>query len=308
VKPGDLQVHLAAVTAFLVLGFRRARPALLVLLVLSLGIGMVGNRGGMVGFALAMSALAVMKPKTARFGQLGVTAVVLLALGQLVDTSHLETNEGSRSLSVEQIWENVRSIVGQSDSAALETTTAWRMQWWTQIVGYTFDGPYFWGGKGFGLNLATDDGFRVDEEQSLRSPHNVHLTLLARGGVPAFVLWLLLQAGWFLAVGRAWLAARAARQARWMGVLAVCTVYCLAALVNASFDVHLEGPMGGIPYWTFFGVGLAAARLRALRPDHLDALPEGPPELPPPPPPAYGWAAAPPAAAASTAAPAWGWR
>ncbi len=305
VKPGDLQVHLAAVTAFLVLGFRRAKPLLLLMLILSVALGMVGNRGGMVGFFLAMGVLAVMKPKTARFGRMGVAALVLLAAGLLVDTSHIRTSEGSRALAVTQIWENVQSLFGQSDSFALNTTMEWRTQWWTQIVDYTFDGPYFWGGKGFGINLATDDGFRVDEEQTLRSPHNAHLTLLARGGVPAFALWLLLQAGWFLAVGRAWLAARAARQARWMGVLAVCAVYCLAALVNATFDVHLEGPMGGIPYWTFFGVGLAAARLRTLRPDLLDALPEGPPEIPPPAPPAYGWAATP---SAAPAAPAWGWR
>lgn len=305
VKPGDLQVHLAAVTAFLVLGFRKAKPMLLVMLIFSLAIGMIGNRGGMVGFALAMTALTIMKPKTARFGKMGVTALVLVALALLVDTTGIETSEGSRTISVEQIWENVASIFGHSRSNALNTTTEWRMQWWTGIIDYTINGPYFWEGKGFGINLATADGFRVDEEESLRSPHNVHLTLLARGGVPAFVLWLSLVGAWYLAVMRAWWAARQARQARWMGLLAVCVAYCTAALVNASFDVHLEGPMGGIPFWTFFGVGLAAARIYPHRPDLLDALPEGPPEIPPPPQPAYGWSGTAPAwHAAPAAAPA----
>ncbi len=295
-KPGDLQVHLAALTAFFVLGFRKAKPMLLVLLILSVAIGMVGNRGGMVGFFLAMVALTVMKPKTTHFGKLAVTAIVLVAIALLVDTTGISTSEGSRTLSVEQIWENVASIFGKSKSNALNTTTEWRMQWWTEIVDYTFKGPYFWEGKGFGVNLATDDGFRVDEEQSLRSPHNVHLTLLARAGVPGFLTWLVLVGSWYVTILHAWLGARAARQARWMGVYAMCTVYCTAALVNATFDVHLEGPMGGIPFWTFFGVGLAAARLRPVRPDLLDRLPEGPPEIAPPRPTGWAWSAAPPTA------------
>jgi hypothetical protein len=29
-------------------------------------------------------------------------------------------------------------------------------------------------------------------------------------------------------------------------------------MVNTSFDVFIEGPMGGIWYWTLYGVGLAA--------------------------------------------------
>jgi hypothetical protein len=113
------------------------------------------------------------------------------------------------------------------------------------------------------------------------------MTYLARGGIPALALWLLVQACWFGAVTRAWLAAKRERQSRWMGLLAVCSCLCVAALVNASFDVHLEGPMGAIPYWTAFGVGLAAARLRRTHPNALDGLEEGP--LPPPPPVPRSW-------------------
>jgi hypothetical protein len=35
--------------------------------------------------------------------------------------------------------------------------------------------------------------------------------------------------------------------------------YWLAALVNASFDVYLEGPQGGIWFWSVIGLGIAAA-------------------------------------------------
>jgi hypothetical protein len=34
--------------------------------------------------------------------------------------------------------------------------------------------------------------------------------------------------------------------------------YWLAFLVNASFDVFLEGPMGGVPFWLLMGLGFAA--------------------------------------------------
>ena len=36
-----------------------------------------------------------------------------------------------------------------------------RLDWWKEIVTYTINGKYFWTGKGFGVNLADDDGFQV---------------------------------------------------------------------------------------------------------------------------------------------------
>ncbi len=32
-------------------------------------------------------------------------------------------------------------------------------------------------------------------------------------------------------------------------------------MVNATFDVYLEGPMGALWYWTVFGIGIAAAQI-----------------------------------------------
>lgn len=34
--------------------------------------------------------------------------------------------------------------------------------------------------------------------------------------------------------------------------------YWLAFMVSASFDVFLEGPMAGIPFWSLFGMGWGA--------------------------------------------------
>jgi len=43
-------------------------------------------------------------------------------------------------------------------------------------------------------------------------------------------------------------------------------------MVNASFDVLLEGPMGGIWFWTVYGVGLAAMWIYQRYPEILEDL------------------------------------
>jgi hypothetical protein len=43
----------------------------------------------------------------------------------------------------------------------------------------------------------------------------------------------------------------------WSGLFLVLLVYWLGFMVNATFDVFIEGPMGGIWYWSIYGVGLA---------------------------------------------------
>ena len=287
-KPGDLLVHLATITAFLALGWKRATPLWLGLLVVGTAALMVSNRGGMLAYLLALGLFALLKPSTARFGKLAYVGVLFLVLGLAVDTSTLEINEGSRTLSVEQVWENVASVFGKSESKALNDTAEWRLQWWSKIVGYTFGGERFLDGKGFGINLATDDGFRVDDEESLRSPHNGHLTILARGGVPAFLLWLLVQGLWLREVLLARARARRAGQTAWVGFFALAVTFWLAAHVNASFDVYLEGPMGGIWFWTVFGLTMAATRLQRTHPHLLDGLREGE-EEPRPVAPTFSW-------------------
>lgn len=271
-KPGDVLVHLAGVTAFFVLGFRRVGIGTLTLLVVAVGAVMVGSRGGTVGYLLGITTLAILKPRRATFGRMAYVGAVVIALALAVPTSSVELDEGGRSLSIEQLWENAKSVVGQSDEFGLNTTTQWRSEWWSKIIGYTFGGEYFLDGKGFGRNLASEDGFQVDAEDSLRSPHNAHLTLLARGGVPAFVLWALIHGLWVGYVFAAWWRARLARQEGWMSVFAFLATYWVAAQVNASFDVYLEGPMGAIWFWAVFGAGIAATLLQRSHPHLPDTL------------------------------------
>ena len=296
-KGGDLMVHMTGIVAALALGLVRSSPLRWAMAAFSAGIIMVSNRGGMVAFVLGLGLVWLMRPQGAGVGKFTYAFAGLLLLGLIVGPMvDAEVQGGSRDLSVEQVIENVKSVFGRSGSASLDGTKRWRMLWWGDIVDYTVHGPYFWTGKGFGINLAESDGYQVSEDDGLRSPHNGHLTVLARAGVPGAVLWALVHLTWFASIVGAWWRARLADHRRWMAVFAWLAGFWTASMVNASFDVFLEGPMGAVWVWSMMGLGVAAVRLHNTRPDLFADLdvplpdPHGDAARPPAPPrPAFGW-------------------
>jgi hypothetical protein len=163
-----------------------------------------------------------------------------------------------RTLSVSQFVDNITSIVSDGDSSALEGTKEFRLAWWGKIIDYTVDGPFFWTGKGFGINLADDDGFQITADHSLRAPHNGHIEILARAGVPGFVMWILLNAAIGISLLVAANGARALGRTRWVAINGWLFVAWAAALVNSAFDPYLEGPQGGIPFWVIVGLAIVA--------------------------------------------------
>ncbi len=175
-----------------------------------------------------------------------------------------------RVISFDQLMTNLTSTVSDSGNEGLDGNKEWRLNWWKEIRRYTLHGRYFWKGKGFGINLADDDGFQVLGDHSLRNPHSVHMTMLARGGVPMLCLWSGVQATYAGVVGLELLRARRARRPTWEALFFVLGVYWMAFLINASFDVYLEGPMGGIWFWTVYGTGIGAAMVHRRAPDALD--------------------------------------
>ena len=294
-KGGDIMVQLCGITLFLVLGLGNRTPLVMFALAMNAGIIVVSNRGGMVAYVLGCALGWMLRPPEARSGRLVYAFLVFVALGLVIGPT-VKINGGGRDISVEQIWVNVKSVFGQGGEH-LDGTKKWRLEWWEKIYDYTVRGEHFWAGKGFGINLAKEDGFDVVKE--LRSPHNGHMTVLARMGVPGAALWVLLQIAWGLSVLRQWLVARAHERHRWMAVFGVLSAYWLAFLLNAAFDVYLEGPMGGIWYWTVFGVGMAAVWIHAAHPDTLtdaDAPLDSDAASGPPPAPAWGWGPAAPGA------------
>jgi hypothetical protein len=161
------------------------------------------------------------------------------------------------------------SIVGESDEDALRGSKEWRMKWWTDIVDYTFHGRYFWTGKGYGINLATDDGYQVDGDEALRSPHNGHMSVLARSGVPGITLWATLQMTWAWLIVKSYFRARKRKHMNWSGLFMFLGAYWAAFMANTTFDVFLEGPMGGIWFWCIYGAGIGSAYLYKRCPDLL---------------------------------------
>jgi O-antigen ligase len=95
------------------------------------------------------------------------------------------------------------------------------------------------------------------------------MTFLARMGVPGLVLWALVQGAWAVGIMRAYLHSRLVSNGPWSGLFLFLGAYWMAHVINASFDVFLEGPMGGIWFWTIYGVGLAAMRIYRVRPEVL---------------------------------------
>src|SRR5262249_33585895 len=127
-----------------------------------------------------------------------VTAAGLIGLAYMLDLSVPTTQTwDDRHFSAKQLVENFYSIF--TNEARLEGTKSWRQEWWKTIFNYTFDGRYFWTGRGFGINLAQADNFVVGDDPTappLRSPHSCHLTILARTGVPGLALWFLTLGTW----------------------------------------------------------------------------------------------------------------
>ncbi|MFL5561391.1 MAG: O-antigen ligase family protein [Gemmatimonadaceae bacterium] len=271
--PSCASVHLAGTGTFLLLDLHKGRDAVrkglhrlpgpLLWTVWFIGFALVAlhTRGGALGIIVPMLVVLVARPRTARkLALVGGIAVVFSMMFTVFNLS-FDTGRYRGTVSPEELVRNVTSIFheDQSDAANREGNRAWRLDWWNTILGYTVHGPLFWTGKGFGINLADDDGFQVNELHSLRSPHNGHLTFLARGGVPAVALWLALQAAFAFTMAHAYLRARRARHEWWQRIDLWIFAYWLSFLANAAFDVFLESPQGGIWFWSIIGVGIVAA-------------------------------------------------
>jgi hypothetical protein len=205
-------------------------------------------------------ATAIFVRSSSRWLVLVLVLVVVASLAVLANP-RLPVPGRDRDVSVQQLALNALSVVVDTGAPELEQTRNWRLDWWDQITRYTISGPYFWDGKGFGINLADDDGFQVEAEGTLRSPHSAHFSILARSGLVGLALWMAVLVSFAWTVLRA--AVRARREARvaWVAVMGWLFAYWVASLVNGSFDVYLEGPQGGIWFWVLIGLGTAVSRL-----------------------------------------------
>lgn len=255
-KQGDVAVHLVGAGAFILLRLdRHIKPwsglrlwTMWTLWGIAFLIAAVTSRGGLVSVMAGMSVVLLLRPNTRWDRPVSLFLFTLVVL----QLTGLSISIRQREISSQQFFENLSSII-QESSPELEGTKQWRLKWWDKIVDYTFRGDYFWQGKGYGINLADDDGFQVLSDGSLRSPHNIYMTILARSGVPGLALWVALSISIILSLARRSVIERSRNQQQsdyslWL------LAYLAAFLVNGTFDVFIESPMGGIWFWSLIGM------------------------------------------------------
>ncbi len=259
-KPGDMPVHLGGIAALSILGVFRGKSLVwMLLLCMLLGVTGAISRGGLVAFSIAFGIAFLMRPRSAWATRLAITMTVVITLVALSDIS-VKVPGREREFSAQQLLLNVITVFDTGEAAGdLDDTKTWRLDWWKTIYDYTVMGDYFWTGKGFGVNLANSDGFQVFlESESLRSPHNGHLNILARTGVPGFVLWCMILAAWCWTMLSGYLQARQRGDAAWAMWFVLLVAYWVALTFNAAVDVYFEGPMGGVWYWAVTGLGFGS--------------------------------------------------
>lgn len=256
-KCGDLCVHLAGIAAFLLSGLSARKYWWLLPIAAGVIAGGSVGRGGLLAFGVSITMATAMTLRPERVFAAGFAVVCLIVLLLAFDPEISIPGRADRKISASQILDNVSSI--GNDNEDVGGTKRWRLNWWDQIIGYTVYGEYFWTGKGYGVNLAVSD--HVAADVALRSPHNSHLTFLARSGVPGFLLWVVVQLAWLATMLSAFVRARVLGLRAWSGLFCWLIAYWAAFMIDAAFDVALEGPMLAIPFWSVVGFGWGATIL-----------------------------------------------
>jgi hypothetical protein len=263
--PGEVGTHLAGAAVFTLAGFRKPTPVWTVCLLAALVMVSAVSRAAMLAFVVPVVLAAFALGKARMFAIIIPIGLALLATSYVLETSFSSYEDArtstERRVSSVQLVENMASIFGRGGDQT-ESTKEWREKWWNIIVDNTVRGPYFWTGRGFGVNLAFEDGFgNPHNERPLRSPHNGHITILARAGIPGAALWGIFLAAWLLALLQTMFRARRCGQPEWAGLLLFIACYATSCLINATFDVALEAPMQGIWFWCLIGFGIGATMI-----------------------------------------------
>ena len=252
-KNGDMGVQLLISTLLLLYSFENKTLKWRVLLSLVIALDFLilasYSRSGIVAFLASMLCFIYFNKDIQLQSRVRLLIkylpIILLVVTPIYINIKVAENFQGRAVGLEQIKNNFSSIVGGTTDATSENNVVWRLVWWAKIIDYSLSSPNFVIGKGLGMNLATDDDI-ITLDDSLRSPHNFHLNIMSRFGVLIFMIWtyFLIQL----------LRPLFKKQLQGKRLLIGCIL--LAFLLNASFDVFLEGPMGAFPFWTWMGLYL----------------------------------------------------
>jgi hypothetical protein len=252
-KNGDMGVQLLISTLLLLFSFEKYsfkwRALLSLVITLDFLILASYSRSGIVAFLASLICFIYFNKDIQLQSRVRLLIkylpIILLIVTPIYINIKVTENFQGRSVGFEQIKNNFSSIVGGTTDATSENNVVWRLVWWAKIIDYSFTAPNFFIGKGLGMSLATEDDI-ITLDDSLRSPHNFHLNIMARFGVLLFIIWMYFLIQIIKPLFK--------KQLQGRRLLIGCIL--LAFLINASFDVFLEGPMGAFPFWTWLGLYL----------------------------------------------------
>lgn len=251
-KYNDMGVHLLITTLFMLNGNiqiskKHAIVTSIIIIYLVLVVSAY-NRSGMVAFiAGAVLFYLYAKNEGVKFfvkQYLRYLPLLLIVAVSLYASTKVQENFQGRKIGFDQLQDNVVSLLSSNTEGTLNDNKIWRLTWWTKIVedSYSSVNNFFFG-RGLGMSMADVNNIVTDDD-TLRSPHSIHLNLLGRFGYPFFIAWL----SWIYLV-LINIRSKTGSQYR-TTLLAILTAF----IINASFDVYFEGPMGAFPFWTFVGL------------------------------------------------------
>ena len=249
-KNGDKSVHLLISTILIFLFTdqysRKWLIANTILIVINFLILLAFTRSGSVAYILALfSFFFFSKEKilndSVRKLLKYVPIIMVIGMGLFVAID-IQGDAQGRTISLSQITDNFSSIVSTNIDGNLTENKVWRLIWWAKLVNESFTLQHFFVGKGLGMSLAGNDILNTDD--NLRSPHNFNLTILARFGYIVFIAWII----WLVSLFKPLFTRKL------VGKTLAITSILLAFIINGSFDVFFEGPMGAFPFWTFVGL------------------------------------------------------
>jgi len=249
-KNGDKSVHLLISTILMFLYTnqysRKWLVANTILIVINFLILLAFTRSGSVAYILALFSFFFFSKdkilnesvrKLLKF----VPIIMVIGMGLFVAID-IQGDAQGRTISLSQITDNFSSIVSTNIVGNLAENKVWRLIWWAKLINESFTLQHFFVGKGLGMSLAGNDILNTND--NLRSPHNFHLTILARFGYLVFIAWII----WLVSLFKPLFTRKLE------GKTLAITSILLAFIINGSFDVFFEGPMGAFPFWTFVGL------------------------------------------------------
>jgi hypothetical protein len=250
-KYGDMAIHLLITTLLLLCGHIKMSKRFLALNIIIIAylflVIAAYNRAGMVSYVAGLFLfLFVYRKKfsaAAISSYLKIIPFVLLIVMAFYVNTKVDENFQGRTIGIEQLKQNVTSIFSTDIDGSLSDNKVWRLAWWYKILTDATTPKNAIVGKGVGENLALINDIKVENE-GLRAPHNFHLNILARFGFVFLFIWF-----WWIGMHMKNIRASNGNEFNVMVL-----VMMMAFLVNASFDVYLEGPMGAFPFWTWLGM------------------------------------------------------